>query len=129
MIPKTIFLSCHFLVRMVIPLNVFLCNYYIEEERRCNTRSGKPFESLSEAKCPLEALRGFFFSRNSHSRTSSPLRGSGIFSGYRLVVTLRRCTSVSLGLQKFSARRFALQSYCHWFVAVCKWTCFLDCVL
>ena len=41
-----------------------------EEERRCNTRGGKTSESLSEENCPLEALRGYFFSRNSHKKTS-----------------------------------------------------------
>ena len=44
--------------------------YVLEEERRCNTRGGKASESLSEENCPLEALRGFFFSRNSHRKTS-----------------------------------------------------------
>ena len=36
----------------------------IEEERRCNTRGGEASESFSEENCPLEALRGFFFSGN-----------------------------------------------------------------
>ena len=44
----------------------------IEEERRCTSRGGKASESLSEENCPLEALRVFFFffSRNSHRKTS-----------------------------------------------------------
>ena len=42
----------------------------VEEERRCNTRGGNVSESLSEENCPLEALRAFFFSRNSHRKTS-----------------------------------------------------------
>ena len=42
----------------------------LEEERRWNTRGGKASESLSEENCPLEALRVFFFSRNSHRKTS-----------------------------------------------------------
>ena len=40
-----------------------------EEERRCNTRGGKASESLSEEDCPLEALRGYLFSSNSHWKT------------------------------------------------------------
>ena len=43
---------------------------FLEEERRCNTRGGKTSESLSEENCPLEALRGYFFFRNSHKKTS-----------------------------------------------------------
>ena len=68
-----------------------------EEEQRCKTRGGKASESLSEENCPLEALRGFFFSRNSPTGKPlrGPLRGSGIFSGSGLVLPLRRCTSVS----------------------------------
>ena len=71
----------------------------IEEERRCNTRGGKASESLSEENCPLEALRVFLFSKNSHRKKKPPrrpLRGSGFFSGSALVVPLRRCTSSSL---------------------------------
>ena len=81
---------------MLLPLYDLLS---FEKERRCSTRGGKPSKSLSEENCPLEPLRVFLFSMNSHSKTSEgPLRGSGIFGGSGMVVPLRRCTSVSLRL-------------------------------
>ena len=70
---------------------------FVEEERRCNTRGGKASESLSEENCPLEALGVFsFLGIPTGKPPRGPLRGSGIFSGFGLVVPLRRCTSVSL---------------------------------
>ena len=64
-----------------LPTGLLLFQQF-EEERRCNTRGGKPSESLSEENCPLEAL-GFFSSLECPTAKPSrgPLRGSGIFFG------------------------------------------------
>ena len=73
---------------------------FFEEERRCNTGGGKPSESL-------EALRGSFFSRNSHRENLREvlLEALGFFQGLSWSLPFVVAPPISLDFSHASKNR------------------------